>query len=338
MNRNRTLVLASVALAMAFLAVGCDRLWNDQPSNQKTGSSWYWVPGGPAFLDWMMSGSSIVGQAKIERPTNVLLNVGFQMFGTRMMTKNHVHVATSALGVPANVNNYMYKSGVHAGVPVFTAPITWQFAWDSSNKLWIAMYCEFTGGGDCNTWQHTYQWVVNVPHKDVNLTTNVVHFFGQHPGNTPTPNYSYWQFKFTGTGNIGDVVDGVFYPGWCAEQTHYMNQNQDYLAVLWSSLYWPLPIRLRLVGAYEPAGTTNSWDHVNYLLNNKIAAATFWDTQAAIWYLLGTGAAPGGVNANLMATDAVANGDGFLPGAGQKLAVILEPVCERQLVFIEIDP
>lgn len=322
MNRNKPLVLAAVALLMAFLAVGCDRLWNDRPG--KTNAAWHWVPGGPPYYDWMMSGASIIGQVKIERPTGPQLNAGFQMFGTRKMTKTHVHVATSAIGIPSNVNNWQYKVTHNPAKTQYTQPVAWQSAWDGANKLYVGMYAQFTGGGDCNTWKQIYTWTVTIPYKDVDLPYHIVTFFGQHPNGT----YSYWKFKFSGVGPGYDVVDGQWYAGWCMEQTHYMNQNQNYLAVLWSTLEARLPIRLINAG----------WDNVNYLLNNKHPSATFWDIQAAIWYLLGNGGYPSDPEAQSMVAAALANGDGFKPSGGQLLAVALEPVCERQVVFIELDP
>jgi hypothetical protein len=335
MNRSKTLVLVSVALAMAFLAVGCDRLWNSQPSNQKTNSAWYWVPGGPAFQDWMMSGSSIIGQATVARPDPSTLNVTFRMFGTRVMSQTRVKAVVN--GNPlGGVNTWPSKNHTPS-VAMWTEPVAWNSSWDGANKLDVGMYCQFTGGGDCNTWQQTYTWTVDEPVKNVTLPEDIVTFHGSHPGNVPTPNYSYWQFMFTNVPPpMGDIMPNVWYAGWCAEQTHYMNQGQDYLAVLWSSLQHPLPLRLHLYRNGDnlwPYG----WDNVNWILNNK--QGTFWDVQAAIWYVLGNGGYPSSIAGQAMANGAVANGDGWLPThTGDLIAVMLEPVCERQLVFIELDP
>lgn len=327
MNRNRTLVLASVALAMAFLAVGCDRLWNDQPSNQKTNSAWHWVPGGPAFQDWMMSGASIIGQATVARPSYSVLNVGFQMFGTRTM--NQTRVKAVVFGNPLGAPSTWPLKNHSPRVATWTEPVAWDAAWNGANKLSVGMYCQFEGGGDCNTWQQTYTWTVTYPHKDVDLPIDIVNFVGYHPNGS----YSYWKFQFSGIGAGFDVVDGAWYAGWCAEQTHYMNQGQSYLAVLWSSLTSPLPIRLRLKRAGDPG---LGWDNVNWILNNK--QGTFWDVQAAIWYMLGNGGYPSDPDAQAMIAGAIANGDGWLPESGDLLAVVLEPICDRQLVFIELDP
>lgn len=343
MNRNKTLVLASVALAMAFLAVGCDRLWNDQPSNQKVNSAIVWVPGAPEQVNQIMNGASSIGQCGIVRPHPDYLNTRVTMGGTRRMGKLHVHVVPQGNLVPANVNNWEYKRTFSPRVQQYIQQVAWRPEFTAANKLDVWIYIEFENGGDCLTWKGKFTWTVSIPIKSLTLPDYEVQFKGLHPGNVPGPNYSYWQFIFQGVGGGYDIQDGVWYPGWCAEQTHYMNQNQWYWAVLWPSTYTGIwPIRLRLGIGADKLAKPYGWDNVNWILNNRVypsGVETFWDVQAAIWYVLGNGGFPADNEAQILANGAVAAGNGYLPNAvNSKMAVILEPVCERQLVFVEIDP
>jgi hypothetical protein len=226
------------------------------------------------------------------------------------------------------VNNWIYKVTHSPSVNAYTQPVAWNPAWDGASKLDVAMYAVFTGGGD-GTWTQKYTWTITYPHKDVDLPQEIIDLVGYHPNGT----YSYWKFQFSGIGSGFDVVDGAWYAGWCAEQTKYMNQGQTYQALLWSSLTPSLPIRLRVKRAGDPG---LGWDNVNWILNNK--QGTFWDVQAAIWYMLGNGGYPSDPDAQAMVAGAITNGDGWLPSGGDLLAVILEPYCDQQMVFIEIDP
>jgi hypothetical protein len=323
MNRNKPLVLVAVALLMVFFAVGCDRLWN-QPAGEKTHSAWHWAPGGPAFTDPMMAGATQIGTAKIERPTPSPLLVGFTMNGTRKMSKTCVHVCAGNLNPPSSVNSWAYKTTHSPRVASKVYNIAWNQAWVFGGKITVGMYCEYENNLDCKTWKKIYKWTVTIPYKELDLPPNPVEFRGWHPNGT----YSYWKVEFRGVPAGYDISNyPPYYDGWCAEQTTYMYQNTWYWCQPWSALSPALPARCQNAG----------WDNVCYLLNNKLG--TFWDQQAAIWYLLGNGGYPSTVPAQTMVAQANANGDGWKPlNAGDLIAVVLDVPVNQQLIFVEVDP
>jgi len=99
-----------------------------------------------------------------------------------------------------------------------------------------------------------------------------------------------------------DVTNGV-YNGWCIEDNHLDNAPQTAGMLT------------------EPTG--NPWDKINWVLNNWGAYGNFYDAQIAIWLLTGTNDSVVTANAQALFDAANANGVGFVPGPGQKVAVIV---------------
>lgn len=135
--------------------------------------------------------------------------------------------------------------------------------------------------------------------------------------------------------NVGvgyDVMDGD-YAGWCVE-------DNGMLPGLMTTLYDSTCPASEL-----PAGINQvPWDKVNYLLNHK--NGTVPEIQAALW-LLTYGVSNGfpvTPAAQAMYDDADLNGGGFVPMAGDTVAVILyfdgiqpDPNDSMQEVIIEVD-
>lgn len=113
-----------------------------------------------------------------------------------------------------------------------------------------------------------------------------------------------------------DVSDGR-YNGWCIED----NLQEDP----------PDDSNLPLMDTTDPASfvfpcenyDSIPWDHVNYLLNHK--AGTTDDIQVAMWVLALTDFQGQTQSAatQAMVADALANGNGFVPGSGQIVAVAI---------------
>ena len=80
----------------------------------------------------------------------------------------------------------------------------------------------------------------------------------------------------------------------------------------------------------------DDWDLVNYLINHKHPDATSDDIQSAIWYFIDGGVYPSDLEAISMVEDAILNGEGFVPGTGEWLAVYV--LNDYQQIFIEVDP
>jgi hypothetical protein len=130
--------------------------------------------------------------------------------------------------------------------------------------------------------------------------------------------YSNWGSSTTGgmydthLSGIGagfDVADGT-YAGWCVQKDKFSD-----------------PLQVLLYSSDDPAMPADAvslpWDKVNYLLNHK--AGTAFEIQEALWIVLGqenlADASTPAIAA--MASDALANGGGFAPAAGQIIAVLL---------------
>jgi hypothetical protein len=111
-----------------------------------------------------------------------------------------------------------------------------------------------------------------------------------------------------------DVTNNT-YLGWCIDASTIMTRNETFEAMLYSTLS-------------PPSGnwSTARWDMVNYILNHKQGIAN--DTQEAIWYFINNTTnfnqtlTPA---ANATVEDALANGNGFIPGPGQTVAAIVFP-------------
>jgi hypothetical protein len=110
-----------------------------------------------------------------------------------------------------------------------------------------------------------------------------------------------------------DVTNGT-YLGWCIDtSTNMALSPATHEVTLYSSLNPPATL------------TTEKWDMVNYILNHKQGVVQ--DIQQAIWYFadIGGNYTPTSPVAWSIVNDALANGAGFVPSAGQITAVICFP-------------
>jgi len=118
-----------------------------------------------------------------------------------------------------------------------------------------------------------------------------------------------------------DVANGT-YLGWCIEEFVFLDVDVEYDVFLYSTYDPALPVALQ----------DDDWDMVNYLLNHKQGDAI--DIQNATWYFVNGGNMPTSPEGQAMVNDALTNGEGFIPGPGQVIAVIAAD--ETQNVIIEI--
>jgi hypothetical protein len=127
-------------------------------------------------------------------------------------------------------------------------------------------------------------------------------------------------FDITISGIIDDWkydVQNDTYRGWCMENNHAYPGIQDKQYYLYDS-----------TGSLPSVYDGKPWYQVNYLLNHK--QGTRYDVQKALWRILGTDAYSLVVNpqmneavVNAMVNDAINNGEGFVPGPGQFVAVLI---------------
>jgi hypothetical protein len=110
-----------------------------------------------------------------------------------------------------------------------------------------------------------------------------------------------------------DISDGTW-AGWCAD---YAIAVDSHTGFLYSSTSKNLPKKLQ---------EDEQWDMINYILNNKDGAA-YYEIQRAIWFFTDAvpGYSPGGgyPGADALIADALANGNGFCPAAGEIGAVVI---------------
>jgi len=117
------------------------------------------------------------------------------------------------------------------------------------------------------------------------------------------------------------VSDGI-YLGWCVDEYHYISVGVEYSARMYSSYDENNPHP-------DP-----DWDKVNYILNHK--QGTKDDIKEAIWFFVDGGNMPSTEEGRNMVEEAENNGEGFVPGPGQVLAVILWIDNGTQVPIIEV--
>ena len=135
-------------------------------------------------------------------------------------------------------------------------------------------------------------------------------------------------FKTTVFGD--SVLDGIF-EGWCVDTSRTITQNKGYTANVYSS-YETLPDN---TVAYP-----ENLDLVNWILNQRYVGQpspgctgnyTYGDVQRAIWTLVDPNSTSGlgawsQCRVDEILADAHSYGEGFEPGCGDVVAVILVPV------------
>ena len=146
-------------------------------------------------------------------------------------------------------------------------------------------------------------------------------------------NNAYFDLTISDTFLAGD------YASWCVDQDATLEANQCFTADVYSS-YDVLP-----EGAFEKP---ENFDLVNWLYNQNLIGTpsssgelfTFGDFQRALWYLVDDSNCQQCLylgdwddERSLELVDlAVSNGEGYEPGAGEKLIVILIPTDGKQSV------
>ncbi len=124
-----------------------------------------------------------------------------------------------------------------------------------------------------------------------------------------------------------DVTNGS-YLGWCVDRRYDIPRG-------------PTSHEVMLYASCDPESLPEDikdedWDMVNYILNHK--QGTMMDIQEAIWYFINmvNGYAVSTPEAQAMVDDALANGEGFVPGPCEIMAIILYPEEDTQITLIEL--
>lgn len=119
-----------------------------------------------------------------------------------------------------------------------------------------------------------------------------------------------------------DIINGTYH-GWCVQQTIKMTQHVNHTVLLYSCYDPSLPLEYH----------NNHWDKINYLLNHKQGNAN--SIQHAIWCYTNNEDCSADPDASAMISDAEQHGAGFIPTAGELLAVPIQGVPAIQLTFLE---
>jgi hypothetical protein len=247
-----------------------------------------------------------------------------------LIYKTHLHVAISSDGIPQKNGNpipgqFEYSTVHDPGVDEYTYQIP--LTWDRETELYIAAHAEVKKLGGLAGLEVALPDAVTMKVK--------------YP-TTGGPSY----FPET-TVSGGTNLDGV-YEGWCIDTDHTIAQNTNYQANVYSS--------------YEslPPGTVHfpeNLDLVNWIINQGYVGQdvttvfpdtactgniTYGDIQRSIWELVEDNQSTSGINpwspcrvAEILAA-AQANGEGFEPGCGDVVAVILAPVNGQQVIIAQV--
>lgn len=140
----------------------------------------------------------------------------------------------------------------------------------------------------------------------------------------PLNRVSYFEITFSDIVGTFDVSNGMKYVGWCLDP--------------WGDVAHGIEFYFYCsVGSLPPGAGSIPWDMINYLLNTKHVTnfQESMELQYVIWHLVAEtkGSVPEWIeeplywtdNSKLIYADAKANGDGFVPGPGDIIAVLLVP-------------
>jgi hypothetical protein len=137
------------------------------------------------------------------------------------------------------------------------------------------------------------------------------------PWNPPVTLGGTIDIELKNVGNGYDVEDGT-YLGWCAEDNHMPDPSPNFSTILYDST--------DDVGNLPATYQSVAWNKVNYLLNHK--NGTVEEIQAALWIVMGTDdpsnpTFPTTQIVSDMVNAANNNGDNFVPGPNQIVAVLI---------------
>jgi PKD repeat protein len=125
-----------------------------------------------------------------------------------------------------------------------------------------------------------------------------------------------------------DITDGP-YMGWCVEISKTMSLNVDHTVKLYSTYESAIPL------------ISENWDKVNYVINHYEDPLTNRHSiQDVIWKLICDDPLQENNTYTMeLYNDTNANGEGFIPSAGEKIAVLADVVVQSkdvQLTILEV--
>lgn len=145
----------------------------------------------------------------------------------------------------------------------------------------------------------------------------------------PNPPYSFFNVSFEGIGEGYDVQDNPKnYLGWCIDHgTSLPMSGNPYTVKLYSSYCPPVKFLNHKYDDGEPSDVAIpiNWGAVNWVINHK--QGNYMEIEAAVRHFANLGPntnPPGSQYYDAMIADAMENSEGFVPGCGDVIAVIVD--------------
>ena len=338
-----TQILQGLALAATLVLAGCSGSSASGPSTgnnvpfkpQPVGRSATYVSGGSnsTTYDLLAGQNTLAGHVVITNDTTNL-TVVFTTVGDWVIMKDHVYVGLTP--PPTNApGQWPYKHDNLGGVTTDTFVIPLPTGAVCGSTIYVSTHADlqeynpntgiyFNGQTGFGKGQYRFPrgWGYYIGYTvtpSCPLPTADICITGAYPGSS-----SYWGTTLSGV-PAGYVVHDGLYVGWCVDLFHFMTPGQQYCGTHLYSSYDPnLPAGLQ----------DDDWDMVNYILNHKQGGTQ--DVQNAIWFFIGSGALPPAGPGLDMVNDALAHGEGFVPGPGETTAIIVFAGESVQITIIEV--
>jgi hypothetical protein len=346
--------LALTVSALMLLA-GCNRIADpsaDQPEPIDVHSSTW------AFNTDLVIGQTIQGGTVSVAMTYDYIYIKYKAVDGWWMVATQAHVALTKDSIPhsnggMNPGQFAYKVDHDPNTQEYVYAIPMKAGWRSATQLYIATHAvaqekDANGnpiGGQQTGWGRGPRYsqrnwgmylVVPVP-KTLRLPASLVHV--QYSGVTNC-GFGYSPTEY----HVWDVPEGYapgdgYFPAFCLDLGIYV-YPQPYYARLWSSYDPTMPAyALYKRGTDDPV----PYDKINYVLNTygpppyEAADAAF--LQHVFWYWRGN-ISWGQLTEDEQAAvlDADLRGEGWIPGAGQFFAVLIDIEQTVQLCFLVLDP
>ena len=259
------------------------------------------------------------------------------------LTLTHLHVAESMAEIPQKNGNAVPGQFQYAAMNddplnkkewTYTIPLG---DWVCGDKLYIAAHAVVYS---------TTGQVADICAL-IGSLPETVDFYVINPDNPPPFSTAYFGIIISGE----SILAGT-HPGWCIDTDHTIDQGPIYTANVYPTDNCPEdPAPVLPEGLVE---YPENLDLVNWIINQNFVGQpsacdgvyTYGDVQRAIWALVEDAQSTDGIGpwsqcrVDEIVAAAYANGEGFSPGCGQKIAIILVPTgpigsVPSQVVFIE---
>lgn len=260
--------------------------------------------------------TSNAGTVTVAKDTSKMY-VTYATQGGWVLERVELHFATALAGIPQSNGSptpgkFAYKAVASGTSYTFTIPLSAVPA----GTLVFAAHANVNRGGTSAGCSVSLQ-----------LPTNPVQVCTVFPGSP-----GYFNTVISGAGSL----DGA-YAGWCVDLDNILGTTCA---------------SMQMISSLDPAAASHvdrpgNLDLLNYLLNKDYSGigAGRAEIQAAIWEIIDSGdwhfvptalIAPSPTIVAQILADVQANGQGFVPQAGQLVAVILDPATSLQTTVIAV--